>query len=222
MQKQVQMIQKQSTTAGKSKEALAKEREKELKLQEKAAEEKRKKENAELFKPVQTQKVPFGVGGWAWRTMSCILTRRIDPKTVLCAFYKAGNCEKGAKCKFSHDINVGRKVEKKDVYSDARDENGTCLHDYMARYALFLASLDTMDKWDDEKLRTVVLSKAGNPRTSTDVGHLPAPSRSACSLSILRNRLSASTSSKPSRHGDMAGSGSVRTVIVSLIAYLTV
>lgn len=62
VQKQVQMMEKQATTAGKSKEVLAKERERDLKAQEKAAEEKRKKENAELFKPVQTQKVPFGVG----------------------------------------------------------------------------------------------------------------------------------------------------------------
>jgi hypothetical protein len=28
---------------------------------------------------------------------------------------------------------------------------------------------DTMDTWDDEKLRRVVMSKAGNPRTTTDV-----------------------------------------------------
>jgi hypothetical protein len=62
VQKQVQMMQKQASTAGKSKEVLAKEREKEIRAQEKAEEEKRKKENAELFKPVQTQKVPFGVG----------------------------------------------------------------------------------------------------------------------------------------------------------------
>ena len=59
--------------------------------------------------PVQTQKVPFGV----------------DPKTVLCAFYKAGTCTKGAKCKFSHDMDVGRKVEKKNLYSDSREEKLT-------------------------------------------------------------------------------------------------
>lgn len=45
-----------------------------------------------------------------------------DPKTVLCAYYKAGHCDKGNKCKFSHDINIGRKVEKKDLYSDTREE----------------------------------------------------------------------------------------------------
>ena len=64
-----------------------------------------KKEEAALFKPVQTQKVPFGV----------------DPKTVLCAFYKAGTCEKGAKCKFSHDKDIERKVEKRNLSEDSRE-----------------------------------------------------------------------------------------------------
>ena len=91
--------------AGKSREILEKEKEKALRAKAKAEEEKRAKEEAALFKPVQVQKVPFGV----------------DPKTVLCAFYKAGTCEKGSKCKFSHDANVGRKVEKKNLYEDDRD-----------------------------------------------------------------------------------------------------
>ena len=85
---------------------MEKEHEKALREKQKAEDEKRAKENAALLKPVQVQKVPFGV----------------DPKTVLCAFYKAGNCEKGNKCKFSHDLNVGRKVEKKNLYEDAREE----------------------------------------------------------------------------------------------------
>lgn len=96
--------------AGKSREALEKEKEKALRAKAQADEEKRKKEEAALFKPVQTQqKVPFGV----------------DPKTVLCAFFKAGNCEKGNKCKFSHDMNVGRKVEKKNLYEDSREDQAT-------------------------------------------------------------------------------------------------
>lgn len=77
-----------------------------MQAKQKADEEKRKKEEAALFKPVQVQKVPFGV----------------DPKTVLCAFFKAGTCEKGSKCKFSHDMNVERKVEKKNLYEDGREE----------------------------------------------------------------------------------------------------
>ena len=53
------------------------------------------------------QKVPFGV----------------DPKTVLCIFYKQGNCEKGKKCKFSHDLSVERKTEKKNLYEDTREKD---------------------------------------------------------------------------------------------------
>ncbi|KAI0707272.1 hypothetical protein C8Q76DRAFT_748544 [Earliella scabrosa] len=137
VQKEVAAIQKQQSLAGKSRATLEKEKEKAMREKEKLEEEKRKREEAALFKPVQTQKVPFGV----------------DPKTVLCAFYKAGTCEKGTKCKFSHDMNIGRKVEKKNLYEDSREEKAK----------------DTMENWDEEKLRTVVLSKAGNPRTTTDI-----------------------------------------------------
>lgn len=35
----------------------------------------------------------------------------VDPKSVLCAFYKQGQCTKGAKCKFSHDLLIERKVK---------------------------------------------------------------------------------------------------------------
>lgn len=134
---EVAKLQAQAAMTGKPRETLEKEKEKALRAKEKAEEEKRAKEEAALLKPVQTQKVPFGV----------------DPKTVLCAFYKAGNCEKGNKCKFSHDLNVGRKVEKKNLYEDSREEKLE----------------DTMENWDEEKLRSVVLSKAGNPRTTTDI-----------------------------------------------------
>lgn len=106
MQKQVAQIQAQAAVAGKSPAALAKEKEKELRAKEKAEEEKRRKEEAALIKPVQAQKVPFGV----------------DPKTVLCAFFKAGHCDKGNKCKFSHDPDVGRKVDKRNLYEDKRED----------------------------------------------------------------------------------------------------
>ena len=46
----------------------------------------------------------------------------VDPKSILCEFFKAGQCTKGFKCKFSHDLNVQRKGEKIDIYSDKRDE----------------------------------------------------------------------------------------------------
>jgi hypothetical protein len=39
---------------------------------------------------------------------------------MVCAFFKSGACEKGNKCKFSHDLNLERKGAKADVYTDAR------------------------------------------------------------------------------------------------------
>lgn len=59
-----------------------------------------------------------------------------DPKSILCAYFKAGVCEKGKKCKFSHDITLDGKSAKIDIYTDPRDKNGkregrtdiTCTH----------------------------------------------------------------------------------------------
>lgn len=81
------------------------------------------------FRPVQTQKIEKGT----------------DPKSVVCAFYKAGQCTKGDKCKFSHDLSVERKVEKRSMYVDMRDADEN----------------DTMDNWNDEKLKEVVEKKHG-------------------------------------------------------------
>jgi hypothetical protein len=59
----------------------------------------------------------------------------------------------GKKCKFSHDLAVERKQEKKNLYEDARGND---------------KKEDTMDNWDEDKLREVVNSKHGNPKTTTD------------------------------------------------------
>jgi len=48
---------------------------------------------------------------------------------------------------------VGRRVEKRNLYEDNREDKLE----------------DTMDKWDEEKLRSVILSKHGNPRTTTEI-----------------------------------------------------
>ncbi|MQM03662.1 hypothetical protein Taro_036447 [Colocasia esculenta] len=91
----------------------------------KEEEKAREKELNDLFKVAVSQpKVPLGV----------------DPKSVLCEFYKAGQCAKGFKCKFSHDLNVQRKGEKIDIYSDKRDQ-------------------ETMEDWDQETLEKVVEQK---------------------------------------------------------------
>jgi hypothetical protein len=139
----------------------------------KADEEKRKKEEADLLKPVMApQKVPFGM----------------SPKDVLCQYFKAGICDKGVKCKFSHDLNVGRKVEKKNLYEDDREEkmageSQTCAF-FGGPGQLTVMFTDTMDQWDEEKLRKVVLSKAGNPRTTTDVSPT-SPSHPVIPANIL-------------------------------------
>lgn len=138
-QKQIQQIQTQAAQA-KTPDQKRKEAEKAQREKDKAASEQAKRETADLFKPVQVQKVPFGV----------------DPKTVVCTFYKQGNCEKGKKCKFSHDLSVERKGEKKNLYQDTREGEDEA------------KKKDDMAEWDEEKLRQVVMSKHGNPKTTTD------------------------------------------------------
>lgn len=53
-----------------------------------------------------------------------------DPQTITCAFWKAGRCDKGSKCKFAHSQDASRKVQKKDLYTDTREgedkQNGEC------------------------------------------------------------------------------------------------
>ncbi|UYV73772.1 ZC3H15, partial [Cordylochernes scorpioides] len=55
-----------------------------------------------LFRPAIVQKIEKGA----------------DPKSVLCAFFKQNQCTKGDKCKFSHDLSIERKSEKKNIYVD--------------------------------------------------------------------------------------------------------
>lgn len=71
-----------------------------------------------------------------------MIIKGADPKSVLCAFFKNGQCGKGDKCKFSHDLTIERKAEKRSLYVDMRDE-------------------DTMENWDEEKLKEVVEKKHG-------------------------------------------------------------
>ncbi|KAE9010958.1 hypothetical protein PR003_g15348 [Phytophthora rubi] len=66
-----------------------------------------------------------------------------DPKSVLCAFFKAGVCTKGTRCKFSHDLMVEKKAAKIDLYTDSRAEK----------------EADQIDTWDQEKLEKVVNEK---------------------------------------------------------------
>ncbi|XP_074648598.1 zinc finger CCCH domain-containing protein 15-like [Tubulanus polymorphus] len=88
----------------------------------------KKKEQEEmntLFKPVQ------------------MVQKGADPKSIICAFFKQGQCKKGDKCKFSHDMAVERKAPKRNVYAD--DEK----------------NVDSMDNWDEEQLNEVINKKHG-------------------------------------------------------------
>ncbi|KAI8903301.1 hypothetical protein EDD86DRAFT_215066 [Gorgonomyces haynaldii] len=121
----VNQVQQNIKNSGSREEKLA-QKQKEEKAKQKLLEEQRKKEMQELFKQAIVQpKVPFGV----------------DPKTVMCAFFKAGQCQKGAKCKYSHDLNVERKSAKANIYQDMREEE------------------KTMENWDQDKLEKAVAEK---------------------------------------------------------------
>lgn len=43
---------------------------------------------------------------------------------MLCAYFKSGVCEKGKRCKYSHDLNLENKSAKIDIYTDPRDRAG--------------------------------------------------------------------------------------------------
>jgi len=138
-QRQIKQIEASAKNGG-SAEEKKKQADREAREREKkAAEEAKREAEALLNKPAQIQKVPFGV----------------DPKTVVCIFFKKGNCEKGKKCKFSHDLSLERKVEKINLYADGRGEEEE-------------KKKETSEDWDEEKLRKVVLSKKGNQQTTTD------------------------------------------------------
>jgi len=136
-QKFIQQVEKQVKTGGHhpltTDQMAKKKEEREKKLAE-------AKELAMLFKPAQTQKIEKGA----------------DPKSIVCAFFKQGQCTKGDKCKFSHDLTIERKAEKRSLYVDMRDKD---------------EENETMDDWDEAKLMEVIEKKHGKDkaRPSTDI-----------------------------------------------------
>lgn len=75
-----------------------------------------------------------------------------DPKSVLCSFFVQGTCQKGAKCKFSHDMSLANKSEKRSLYDTEEKEK------------------DAMAEWDQAKLEEVIAEKhaAENKRQTSD------------------------------------------------------
>ena len=77
----------------------------------------------------------------------------VDPKSVLCAFFKAGVCERGAKCKFGHDLTLARKSGKASIYAVEEKKKE-----------------ETMEDWDQAKLEEVVERKEGGHKgNATDI-----------------------------------------------------
>lgn len=122
-QKFIQQVQTQVKFGQQSARKL--EEQKKLADSKKKDDKKAEQEISSLFKPVN-QKVEKGA----------------DPKSVLCAFFKQGQCMKGDRCKFSHDLMIERKSEKRSAYVDLRDD-------------------ENMENWDEEKLKEVIDLKHG-------------------------------------------------------------
>jgi hypothetical protein len=47
-----------------------------------------------------------------------LLGAGVDPKSVVCEYFRQGRCSKGHKCKYSHDLNVERKGGKIDLFTE--------------------------------------------------------------------------------------------------------
>ncbi|OUS47973.1 P-loop containing nucleoside triphosphate hydrolase protein [Ostreococcus tauri] len=66
----------------------------------------------------------------------------VDPKTVLCEFFKHGCCPKSAdRCKYSHQLDISTRQQKRSAY-EIPDE-------------------DSIEMWDQKKLEAVIAKKHG-------------------------------------------------------------
>ena len=97
----VQQLQKSAQTGPKAGPTAE-----ELRKQKKKLEEEQARELASLFACVAIKQPKLQPG--------------VDPKSVVCEFFRAGQCAKGFKCKYSHDLAVERKTRKIDLFSDMR------------------------------------------------------------------------------------------------------
>lgn len=104
LQKKIEQMKQQVVYGNRSNAVKA--REERAKAEAKAERERQEALNKLLRASVMTQKVKPGV----------------DPKTIVCEFFKRGLCTKGNKCKFSHDLSVERRAPKRSLYGDDDEE----------------------------------------------------------------------------------------------------
>ena len=127
----------------------------------------------------------------------------VDPKTVVCIFYKQGNCEKGKKCKFSHDLSVERKGEKKNLYQDTREGEDEA------------KKKDDMAEWDEGESERLHMLQELLPGTIANAVPIQRNyGKSSCRNTATQKpppTKSANTSSPPSKKASTAGSGPVPT-----------
>uniref|UniRef100_A0A914KRK6 C3H1-type domain-containing protein n=1 Tax=Meloidogyne incognita TaxID=6306 RepID=A0A914KRK6_MELIC len=92
------------------------------------------KDMSKIFKPVAKTSTQQNVSA------------DVDPKSVLCVFFKQGMCTKGNKCKFSHDLSIQQKTAKKNLYVDSRSLPN---------------EEETNENWDEKTLEDVAEKKHG-------------------------------------------------------------
>ena len=76
----------------------------------------------------------------------------VDPKSILCQYFKQGLCTKGKKCKYSHDLSLDVANEKIDLYTDQRIQ----LFGNMQRDEDKDKEVDDCTKWDEKTLKEVI------------------------------------------------------------------
>ena len=69
---------------------------------------------------------------------------------AVCEYFKRGLCQRGKKCKYSHDLSTTRVAKKKAIYEEEEDPEKN----------------ETMADWDEAKLREVVNKKHGGATTT--------------------------------------------------------
>jgi hypothetical protein len=141
--KKGQEVAKQIQSSGVSKDEIKRQEAKEKAKAEKQLKWEREQEAADLFKKVEEKQKPQ------------IAPVGVNPKTILCIYFKKGHCQAGDACKFAHDFEVEHKAQTKDMYTDTRDVNVDLNGD--------------MKDWDENTLRTMLKRKeVGRPANASN------------------------------------------------------
>jgi hypothetical protein len=142
--KKGQEVAKQIQSSGVSKDEIKRQEAKEKAKAEKQLKWEREQEAAALFKKVEEKQKPQ------------VAPVGVNPKTILCIYFKKGHCQAGDACKFAHDFEVEHKAQTKDMYTDTRDG----------------ANIDIngdMKDWDENTLRTMLKRKeVGRPANASN------------------------------------------------------